>query len=247
MYEPIQNKNTSQLIVDQIKNMILSGKLKIGDKLPPERELAELYKVSRTSVREALKALEAIGVLEIRQGGGIYIVNDILLKMSDNASLVFSLSGGTLEDLTNFRYSFELAAINILYKEFPDNITDAFKKFAERIENAKTQSEVMNIDLEIHKFIPSTISNPIFEYIYNTIETLYNKNIEFRNALGPSWDDIPLEHTKAFLLNLINGILSRDIATLEKALNYHYFLYPGFDNDSLYEEFVVYGSNQADI
>lgn len=35
MYEPIQNKNTSQLIVDQIKNMILSGKLKIGDKLPP--------------------------------------------------------------------------------------------------------------------------------------------------------------------------------------------------------------------
>ena len=82
MYEPIQNKNTSQLIVDQIKNMILSGKLKIGDKLPPERELAELYKVSRTSVREALKALEAIGVLEIRQGGGIYIVNDILLKMS---------------------------------------------------------------------------------------------------------------------------------------------------------------------
>ena len=106
MYEPIQNKNTSQLIVDQIKNMILSGKLKIGDKLPPERELAELYKVSRTSVREALKALEAIGVLEIRQGGGIYIVNDILLKMSDNASLVFSLSGGTLEDLTNFRYSF---------------------------------------------------------------------------------------------------------------------------------------------
>lgn len=58
---------------------------------------------------------------------------------------------------------------------------------------------------------------------------------------------IPLEHTKAFLLNLINGILSRDIATLEKALNYHYFLYPGFDNDSLYEEFVVYGSNQPDI
>ena len=74
--------------------------------------------------------------------------------------------------------------------------------------------QVMNIDLEIHKFIPSTISNPIFEYIYNTIETLYNKNIEFRHALGPSWDDIPLEHPKAFLLNLINGILSRDIATV---------------------------------
>ena len=41
----------------------------------------------------------------------------------------------------------------------------------------------MNIDLEIHKFIPSTISNPIFEYIYNTIETLYNKNIESFNKM----------------------------------------------------------------
>lgn len=56
MYEPIQNKNTSQLIVDQIKNMILSGKLKIGDSCRLERELAELYKVSRTSVRRGFKS-----------------------------------------------------------------------------------------------------------------------------------------------------------------------------------------------
>lgn len=67
MYEPVQNKSNHQLIADQIKSLILNRELKVGDKLPPERELAELYNVSRTSVREGLKALEAIGVLEIRQ------------------------------------------------------------------------------------------------------------------------------------------------------------------------------------
>ena len=62
MYKPIQNKNNYQYIVDQIKQMILQGELKIGDRLPSERELSELYQVSRACVREALKALETIGL-----------------------------------------------------------------------------------------------------------------------------------------------------------------------------------------
>ena len=53
MYEPIKNRSNHQYIVDEIKRMVLLEQLKVGDKLPPERELAELYQVSRTSVREA--------------------------------------------------------------------------------------------------------------------------------------------------------------------------------------------------
>ena len=244
MYEPVQNKSNHQLIADQIKSLILNRELKVGDKLPPERELAELYNVSRTSVREGLKALEAIGVLEIRQGGGIYVVNNVFLKMSGTASLVFALSEGTLHDLTRFRYSFELAAVNILYKESQDIIIDAFKEFAKKTENAKSPREVMHIDLEIHNFIHSSISNPIFKYIYNAIDTLYIKNIEFRNNLGPSWDDMTLEQAKSFLLNLINGILSHNIQELEKALDYHYSSYPELDSAALYGKFAIYKNDK---
>ena len=70
MFEPIHNKNNYQYIVDQIKQLILDGELIVGDRLPSERDLSEMYQVSRASVREALKALETIGLLESRHCGG---------------------------------------------------------------------------------------------------------------------------------------------------------------------------------
>lgn len=60
-------------IVEQIKELIASGKIKPGDRLPPERELAELFKASRNSVRDAIRVLEQMGLIDSRQGDGTYI------------------------------------------------------------------------------------------------------------------------------------------------------------------------------
>ena len=105
MFEPIHNKNNYQYIVDQIKQLILDGELIVGDRLPSERDLSEMYQVSRASVREALKALETIGLLESRHGGGNYIVNHLKEQLTDNLSLVFVLDHCKLKDLTSLRYA----------------------------------------------------------------------------------------------------------------------------------------------
>src|SRR2546422_6886834 len=68
--EPIKSTRIYEEIVRQIKTMISEGRLKSGDQLPPERDLAEKFVVSRTSVREALRALESLGLVEIRPGEG---------------------------------------------------------------------------------------------------------------------------------------------------------------------------------
>src|SRR5438093_996916 len=60
-------------IVDQIKGLITEGRIKPGDRLPPERELAELFKASRNSVRDAIRVLEQMGLIESRQGDGTYV------------------------------------------------------------------------------------------------------------------------------------------------------------------------------
>jgi GntR family transcriptional repressor for pyruvate dehydrogenase complex len=60
-------------IVDQIKELITEGRIKPGDRLPPERELAELFKASRNSVRDAIRVLEQMGLIESRQGDGTYV------------------------------------------------------------------------------------------------------------------------------------------------------------------------------
>ena len=71
--QPVEKQRIHEKISEQINKMILNGILKPGDQLPPERELAEQFKVSRNSVRDALRTLEARGLLEIRQGGGTYV------------------------------------------------------------------------------------------------------------------------------------------------------------------------------
>src|SRR5215469_5334945 len=60
-------------IVDQIRGLIAAGRIKPGDRLPPERELAELFKASRNSVRDAMRVLEQMGLIESRQGDGTYV------------------------------------------------------------------------------------------------------------------------------------------------------------------------------
>ena len=60
-------------IVDQIRELIAAGRIKPGDRLPPERELAELFKASRNSVRDAIRVLEQMGLIESRQGDGTYV------------------------------------------------------------------------------------------------------------------------------------------------------------------------------
>lgn len=71
--EPIKSTRIYEAIVRQIRGMIAEGRLKSGDRLPPERELAEKFVVSRTSVREALRALESLGLVEIRAGEGTFV------------------------------------------------------------------------------------------------------------------------------------------------------------------------------
>src|SRR2546430_5335224 len=70
---PIKSTRIYEEIVRQVKQLIADGRLKSGDRLPPERELAEKFVVSRTSVREALLALESLGLIEIRPGEGTFV------------------------------------------------------------------------------------------------------------------------------------------------------------------------------
>src|SRR5690242_4995511 len=68
---PVRRMRVPEEIVDQIRGFIASGELKPGDQLPSERELTERFQVSRASIREALTALQVMGILErSRTGGG---------------------------------------------------------------------------------------------------------------------------------------------------------------------------------
>lgn len=76
MYKPLRSGRLYEQIVEQIEQQVIAGVLKAGDRLPPERLLAEQFGVSRTAVREAVKALRQRGLLEVHPGRGTFITND---------------------------------------------------------------------------------------------------------------------------------------------------------------------------
>lgn len=76
MFEEVRSQKFYLQIVNQIRDLIAIGQLKKGDKLPSERNLAQLFKASRPVIREALSVLEALGILECKQGQGDFIKVD---------------------------------------------------------------------------------------------------------------------------------------------------------------------------
>ena len=76
MFNKVQTKKVYMKIVEQVRDLIKDGRLKPGDKLPPEQVLVEKFGTSRPSVREALSALEILGITESRGGKGNFIKNN---------------------------------------------------------------------------------------------------------------------------------------------------------------------------
>ncbi|MDQ7095311.1 FadR/GntR family transcriptional regulator [Desulfosporosinus sp. PR] len=112
MFEPVKlYGNLSEGIENQIMQAINNGKLKPGDKLPPEREMCTMFSVSRTVIRDALKMLVGLGVVTIRHGMGAYI-NEVDEKedVSRLASLL-QISRGTVEELYQVREVLESQAV----------------------------------------------------------------------------------------------------------------------------------------
>jgi GntR family transcriptional regulator, transcriptional repressor for pyruvate dehydrogenase complex len=70
---PLRRAGLTELLVARILGLVTAGNLEAGDQLPPERKLAETFSVSRPTLREAIRALAVLGVLEIRHGGGVFV------------------------------------------------------------------------------------------------------------------------------------------------------------------------------
>lgn len=166
MFSAVTKKNLNEEIVTQITNNILNGKLKPGDKLPPERELALVMKVNRNTLREALRKVEILGLISIKKSDGIYIKN---YRESGNLELLKiilhsegSLSPVILEGILHIRRIVipEMAALAAKTISNEDLV-----KIKEIIES--NSFSIVEQDLEIHKLIASASGNLFYSFLLN--------------------------------------------------------------------------------
>jgi len=109
-FESVRNKTKlSHMVLNNFKKVLIDGTLKPGDKLPPLSELANQMEVGISSVREAVKMLEGLGILESRQGDGTFVIDDLENDAFDMLSLQLMLMPRSNDGLVGFRRMYETA------------------------------------------------------------------------------------------------------------------------------------------
>lgn len=172
MFSPIKSKKIYEYVIEQIQDMIMNGTLKKGDKLPSERELAEQLKVSRTSIREALRGLEILGLVESRQGEGNFIKDKIEESFFEPLSVMFMLNKDNPEDILELRMIIEVEAAYLAAKRVTKKDKEDLKEILGRMKEAQDEKSRSRIDKELHYRIAKTTGNYFIVNILNGISML---------------------------------------------------------------------------
>lgn len=172
MFSPIKNKKVYEHVIEQIEQMVMSGKLKKGDRLPSERALSEQMNVSRASIREALRALDVIGLIESRQGGGNYIVESFDKSLFQPLSIMFMLQQGKPEEITRLRRVLEIEAVTLAAERITVEQAEKLWQLVEELKEAEGEENNARLDKEFHYEIYRASGNFLLIHILNAISTM---------------------------------------------------------------------------
>ncbi|MGH4140760.1 FadR/GntR family transcriptional regulator [Clostridium sp.] len=172
MFSPIKNTKVYEQVIEQIKDMIDKGTLKKGDKLPSERKLVEQLEVSRASIREALRALEVIGLIECKQGEGNYIKTSFQDNLFEPLSIMFMLEGSDPDAIWELRKIMEVEAAGLASKRITVEQLKELKEITEKFMNSSDESVNAEIDKQFHYKIAECSGNVLIFNILKTVSTL---------------------------------------------------------------------------
>ena len=164
MLEPVKKVRLYEAIVKQLQDLITSNKLKPGEKLPPERQLAEELNVSRTSIREALRTLEMMGYLESKVGisGGTFVKEVTMETVVSPFSQLLVRNGNYITDLLETRLVLEIEVARLAALRRGDEdlvrIENAVKNMEAEIKEGGTG---INGDNEFHRALGAAAHNDV--------------------------------------------------------------------------------------
>jgi len=158
---------------ESIKALIVSGDLGSGDALPPERDLAVRLGISRPSVREALRVLTAMNVIESRHGGGTYVTSLDPRLLARPINFLLQIEPRTFMDLFDVRQVLEVAAARMAAPKMTDDLVSELQELADAAAVALTRpARYSELDFELHTKIIESTGNPIYLSLYESIADL---------------------------------------------------------------------------
>jgi GntR family transcriptional regulator, transcriptional repressor for pyruvate dehydrogenase complex len=178
MFTPVKNTKVYEQVIEQIKEMIVSGKLKRGDRLPPERELVEQLQVSRTSIREAIRALQIIGLVECKQGGGNFIKESFENSLFEPLSIMFVLQNSKPEEILELRKIVEVETAALAAGKIKDKELKEIQEIIEQMKASSDEELDAKLDKELHYKIAHASGNFLVVNVLSAISSLVDSFIK---------------------------------------------------------------------
>jgi GntR family transcriptional regulator, transcriptional repressor for pyruvate dehydrogenase complex len=220
MFTAVSPNRMSEAIVDQIKTLIRSNRLRPGDRLPSERELCERMGVSRVTVREALRILEAGGLVEIRVGarGGAFVTTPSSERLGAGLADLITLAPVTAVDVTEARLVFELGIIpTIVERATEDDLEGLRRLVGDHLAALREGEYTMTKSAEFHVRLAACSHNAAIEMLVRSFHGPLLMSLREASTASPQMGQRGVyEHR-----DLVEAIAARDVAAATDLMHRH--------------------------
>jgi GntR family transcriptional regulator, transcriptional repressor for pyruvate dehydrogenase complex len=171
---PTKKVTAGELVVRRIRALIESGEVKSGDRLPPERDLAQQLGVSRPSVRSGLKSLAAMGVVQIRQGAGTFMTGGPPVLASEPLSFLAALHGFSRSQMFEARLVLEVAVAGLAAERAaPDKVMAISDETTSMFASLEQPQLFLDHDIRFHQAVAAASDNPILASVVEMVSKLF--------------------------------------------------------------------------
>ncbi len=223
-FKPLKKMRLYEEVAEQIKQSIFDGQFQPGDRLPSERELCQIFNVGRPAVREALRTLSVMGLVDVqtgRRGSTVknYDINEYVEAMRQQLVWLIRVEEKTIVDLWEFRRFIELGIAQLAARNATQEDLRRLDHFLKRMVTVSGDVKAyFPIGLEFHKELALCTRNKIFFLIWELISDLILKG--YVPHLEEIFPDGPAKVIDANKV-LLKAIKSKDSRTIERAVEFH--------------------------
>jgi GntR family transcriptional repressor for pyruvate dehydrogenase complex len=220
LFKTVSSSRVSQLIVDQIRMLLKEERLQPGDRLPSERELCTQFGVSRVTVREALRSLEASGLVEIRLGarGGAFVTAPSSRRVGEGLADLLSLSPLTATEVTEARLVFELGIVPLIIERATEEDLDALRALCdEHAEAVKQDTYDMEMSADFHTRVAACTHNGAIEMLVQSFHGPLLMSLREAQSIEPQMGHRGSKEHRKF----VEAIAARDAEAATEIMRTH--------------------------
>ena len=221
-FRPIHTRRAFEEICERIREQLALGQLKPGDKLPPERDLAQQLGVSRNVLREALRSLEMAGVLRLQKGvkGGAFICEGDTGRMNDVMRDMLSLGSISVRELSEARIDILDLVVRLACKSAHKADFDALEANIERTEQATQEGRLLDrveCSREFYRILAASTRNKVIAMIMHSVTEIHMRFVYAKVASSGAATPRLAEKRRQFLA----ALRARDVAKAARMMRVH--------------------------